>query len=95
MIAIIIAVIGLIIAVLTASEFKSIAEEKGFEGKKYFWWCFWLLPIGSMMVIALPDRNATQPTSKSSNSNTRNVAQSYTPSPAPTQKSLYDDLPEI
>ena len=50
--------VWLIICVLTASEFDSIAEKKGYSG--YFKWCFWLGMIGWLMVIALPDKKSTE-----------------------------------
>lgn len=40
----------------SALEFRDIAELKGHDGGKYFWWCFWTGFIGWAMVIALPDR---------------------------------------
>ena len=39
-----------------ANVFGEIAEEKGHEKKKYFWYCFWLSLAGYLMVVALPDR---------------------------------------
>ena len=42
-----------------ASEFRDIAEEKGYDYvNKYFWYTFFLGIIGMLMVIALPDKNA-------------------------------------
>lgn len=49
-------IVGLLIALGTAYEFKDIAAKKGFNDSKYFWWTFAMLPVGAMMVIALPDR---------------------------------------
>ncbi len=51
------AIIVIVVAACAANEFSSIAEMKGFSGKKYFWWSFLLGPIGMLMVVALPDRN--------------------------------------
>ena len=51
-------VIGIIIAFVVASEFASIANEKGYDGTKYFWYTLFLGMIGALMVIALPDRNS-------------------------------------
>ena len=52
--------VGLIINIIASCEFRDIAAEKGFDGKKYFWYCFWLGFIGYLMVIALPDRKIPQ-----------------------------------
>ncbi len=51
-------VIGIAIAFVVASEFASIANEKGYDGTKYFWYTLFLGIIGALMVIALPDRNS-------------------------------------
>lgn len=50
-------VLGLMIVLIVniAKEFASIAEKKGHNGKRYFWWTFWLGVVGMLMVIALPD----------------------------------------
>lgn len=47
--------ISLAISYFAAKEFEQIAAQKGHTEKKYFWWCFLLLAIGALMVIALPD----------------------------------------
>lgn len=46
------------ISLFAASEFADIAEMKGFGHKRsrYFWWTVLFLPIGMLMVVALPDR---------------------------------------
>ena len=42
-----------------AKEFYAIAEMKGYEyHKKYFWYCFIFGWIGYLMVIALPNKTA-------------------------------------
>ena len=44
-----------------AKWFFEAAEAKGFHDRKYLWICFWLGPVGYLLVIALPDRgNAPQ-----------------------------------
>lgn len=48
--------IGLAIDYLIATEFANIAEMKGHERRKYFWYTFIFTVIGMLMVIALPDR---------------------------------------
>ena len=50
-------IIGLLVLFFAAGEFQSIAEMKGHEGKKFFWWTFLAGPIGMLMVVALPDRS--------------------------------------
>lgn len=47
-------IIGLIIDFKIAKTFEFIAEEKGYYGGSYFWWCFFLGFVGWAMVIALP-----------------------------------------
>ena len=51
-------VIGIVIAFIVASEFSSIASEKGYDGTKYFWYTLFLGIVGALMVIALPNRNS-------------------------------------
>lgn len=55
---VIIIVVYFVIWFLAASVFQEIAEMKGHQGKRFFWWCFWVGPVGMMMVIALPDRRS-------------------------------------
>ena len=50
-------IIVIVIEGFVAFKFEEIAKMKGH--KEYFWWCFWLGPVGWMMVIALPDRNGS------------------------------------
>ncbi len=45
-----------------AGEFYKIAEDKGYHGKKYFWWSFLLPPVGHLMIVAMPDRARDQRT---------------------------------
>lgn len=47
--------VALYIDYLIANEFYNIARQKGYETKKYFWFCFWLGIVGYLMVIALPN----------------------------------------
>lgn len=49
-------VVVLIISAAAADTFHKIACMKGHEERKYFWWTFFFLPIGALMVISLPDR---------------------------------------
>lgn len=52
--------VQLIVAAMAAGEFEEIARKKGYrnDSKKYWHWCFWALPVGAMLVIALPDLNS-------------------------------------
>lgn len=50
----IIAIVILIVQIMAALEFNSIANRKGYSGNKYGWWCFWFPAAGYLMVIALP-----------------------------------------
>ncbi len=51
-------VLAIILAIdyAIAKIFCKIADEKGYEGRKFFWWIFLFGIIGYLMVIALPDR---------------------------------------
>lgn len=51
-------IVLLVVYVFAAVEFNSIANQKGYPGSKYGWWCFWFPVVGYLMVIALPDRAA-------------------------------------
>lgn len=53
----IILAIALGIGCFVATEFANIADEKGFDRRRYWHFCFWLGPVGYLMVVALPDRN--------------------------------------
>lgn len=58
-------IVWLVLWYFIAKEFEKIAEFKGFDGKKYFWWTFWTGIIGTLMVIALPSKEiVTQNDSK-------------------------------
>lgn len=46
---------------LIANNFYNIAKTKGFNNKKYFWFCFWLGIVGYLMVIALPNQYSNIP----------------------------------
>ena len=69
-------ILGLIVLFFSAGEFQSIAEMKGHEGKKFFWWTFLAGPIGMLMVVALPDRNAPAPAAQAPR------PQAYAPTPS-------------
>ena len=62
--AIILYLVGLVILIvinsLIAGEFANIAEEEGFERRRYWHFCFWLGFIGYLIVIALPNRKLAE-----------------------------------
>ena len=49
-------IVYFVLAYFIASVAKKIAEKKGHDGHKYFWWTFWLGVVGMLMVAALPNR---------------------------------------
>ena len=51
----VVAALLLYLASRIAAKFEEIAELKGYEGRSYFWWTFWLPAVGIPMVLALPD----------------------------------------
>ena len=88
-------VIGIVLAFLIARSFQNIAEMKGHNGGAYFWWTFFLPPVGMMMVIALPDRNMTVSISEEA---MRKISESVkTPAPASayTYAPSSDELPNL
>jgi hypothetical protein len=52
---IIIFLIAIFVNIILSVKFSEIADEKGYNGKNYFWLCFFLGSIGFIMVAALPD----------------------------------------
>ena len=74
---------------MIAYEFRNIAEMKGHDGKKYFWWCFVFTAVGYLMVVALPDRKpAQQPqpvADSASKAPVRTSAPVLSPAPAPSK----------
>lgn len=44
---------------IIAKEFYSAAVTKGYNNRKYLWYCFFLGMIGYLMVIALPNKIVT------------------------------------
>ncbi len=55
-------VLGVLVALngLLAGNASSIAEEKGYEKKKWFHMCFWLGLFSYLMIIAMPDKKIRQ-----------------------------------
>ena len=51
---------ALVIELMLAGKFESIANEKGYSG--FFWWCFFLNIVGYLMVVALPDKKGREET---------------------------------
>ena len=47
----------LILNIVIASGFKTVAEMKNHNGMIHFWWCFFFGIAGWLLVIALPDRS--------------------------------------
>ena len=43
-----------------AGEFYKLAEDKGYHGRKYFWWAFLLPVVGFLLIVAMPDRGREQ-----------------------------------
>ena len=80
-------ILGLIVLFFAAGEFQSIAEMKGHEGKKFFWWTFLTGPIGMLMVVALPDRNAPAPAAQAPRpqANAPTPRSTATPAASPVQ----------
>lgn len=60
-------VLVLIVAFITANEFQEVANEKGYNSSKYFWYVFLLGIVGCLLVIALPDRKHNCETKKRKN----------------------------
>lgn len=69
-------IIGLLVLFFVAGEFQEIAEMKGHESRRYFWWTFLTGVPGMLMVIALPNLNVMVPAA----GNAR--PQTYVPTPS-------------
>lgn len=41
-----------------AQQFYIAACDKGYNERKYFWICFWLVAAGWLLVVALPDKSS-------------------------------------
>ncbi len=52
-------IVAFAVSISVAREFVTIAEMKGHDGTKYFWFTFFLGIVGMLMVIALPDKRKT------------------------------------
>ena len=50
----------LVVWYFLAKEFYAIAQEKGYDDRKYFWWSFLFGIAGCLLVVALPDRSNAQ-----------------------------------
>ena len=59
-----IAILWFIIHILVAKQFESYANDKGYNGSKIFWICFFIMPLGIAMVWAMPDRKTRDVISK-------------------------------
>ena len=75
---------ALVVSIFVSLEFGKIAAMKGYNTAKYFWWTFFMGPVGMLMVVALPQRAA---------------APGYAAAPAasahPAEAPLSDELPDI
>lgn len=66
---VILAVVLLFVDYLVAGAFYDIAKMKGYNSRKYYWYCFFTGIAGYLMVIALPNKGgsatiSTNPTFK-------------------------------
>ena len=52
------AIVWIVLMIFVAQAFRDIAEMKGHNAEKYFWWTLILGVFGMLMVVALPDRAA-------------------------------------
>ena len=52
------AAVFLMIWYKAAKNFALIASDKGYTEKKWFHYCFWLGPVGMLMVCAMPDKKS-------------------------------------
>lgn len=52
-------IVSIIIQYYVAKQFQSVAEDKGYEGDRFFHLPFWLGLPGWILIAALPDRNNT------------------------------------
>lgn len=82
--------VALFIEILAACEFRNIAEMKGHDGSKYFWYCFFFSVAGWVMVAALPDRS-NKPAAPNANGTT-----AARPAPArPAEAAPSEELPDL
>lgn len=49
-------IVALVISYVIATEFSTIAQQKGYDERKYFWFCFLFGIAGYLMVVALPKK---------------------------------------
>ena len=54
---IVIIIVALCLNGLLASNASDIANDKGYEKRKWFHMCFWLSPISYIIIAAMPDQN--------------------------------------
>lgn len=52
------AIVWIVLMIFVAQAFRDIAEMKGHNAEKYFWWTLILGVFGMLMVVALPDLKA-------------------------------------
>lgn len=54
---ILVAAFALLLDWILANEFFGVATAKGYNKKKYLWYCFFFGLIGYLLVVALKDKN--------------------------------------
>ena len=59
-------IVALVFSGWMAYKFQTIAEMKGHDGSKYFWYCLFFSVAGWVMVAALPDLS-TKPAAPNTN----------------------------
>ena len=58
--AIILIIIYFVIAYIIADEFYWVAVQKGYEDRRFFWYCFLFGIAGYLLVIALPENKSEE-----------------------------------
>ena len=71
---VIIILLILVLDCYIAQQFESVAKDKGYTGRKYYYLCFFLGIIGYLLVIALPDRANQKTIVNKSVANTTNFS---------------------
>lgn len=78
----------LVIKILVAREFGRIAEDKGYEERKYYVLPFFLGIIGYLLIVALPDRHMRSLTDQAEKTQENHTAENNSTTTQP-------DLPEL
>lgn len=80
-------IVALVFSGWMAYKFQTIAEMKGHDGSKYFWYCFFFSVAGWVMVAALPDLS-TKPAAPNANGTTAAPAR-------PAEAAPSEELPDL